>query len=124
MKQEINELQINGITYVRKDSINYNPAMKLDGMSYVICRTYTAGVFAGYLKERKGQEVVLIKARRLWKWVGAASLSQLAQEGVKNKKDSMFPAEVDEVILLQAIEILPCTEAARLNIAEVPIWKV
>lgn len=33
---------------------------------YVIVRTYSAGVFAGFLESRKAREVVLTKARRLW----------------------------------------------------------
>ena len=54
MEQTINELVINGITYVQKGTES-KLADKLEGMEYVIVRTYTAGVFAGYLKSRKGQ---------------------------------------------------------------------
>lgn len=89
---------------------------------YVIVRTYSAGVFAGYIKSRKGQEVVLENARRLWFWSGAASLSQLAMEGVKNPGDCKFPVEIKEVELLQAIEIIPCTEKAKKSIAKVSVW--
>ena len=116
-----NEIEINGEIYVKKDS--YNPAESLDGMKYVICRTYSAGVFAGYLKERNGQEVVLLNARRLWYWSGAASLSQLAEEGVKNPKECKFPQEVKQVELLQAIEILDVSEEAKNSIDSVKIWK-
>ena len=90
---------------------------------YVIVRTYSAGVFAGYLESRNGQEVVLTKARRLWYWSGASSLSQLAMEGVKRPQECKFPCEVDRVELLQAIEILDVTEEARLNIEKVPVWE-
>ena len=89
---------------------------------YCIVRTYSAGVFAGFLRSRKGQEVVLTNARRLWYWSGAASLSQLAMEGVKNPDDCKFPCEVSEVELLQVIEILPCSEKARTSILEVRVW--
>lgn len=89
---------------------------------YVIVRTYSAGVFAGFIKSRKGQEVVLENARRLWYWSGAASLSQLAMEGVKNPGNCKFPVEIKEVELLQAIEIIPCTEKAKKSIAEVSVW--
>lgn len=91
---------------------------------YVIVRTYSAGVFAGWLKSRKGQEVELTDARRLWYWAGAASLSQLANEGVKNPGNCKFPATVPSVILTQAIEILPVSEKAKKIIAEVPEWKM
>lgn len=90
---------------------------------YVIVRTYSAGVFAGYIKSRKGQEVILEKARRLWYWKGAASLSQLAIDGVSSPQECKFPAEVSKVELLQAIEILDVTEKARKSIASVEIWK-
>lgn len=90
---------------------------------YVIVRTYSAGVFAGELESQKGQEVVLLNARRLWYWKGAASLSQLAMEGVKCPAECKFPCEVARVELLQAIEILDVTDAARENIAKVPPWK-
>ncbi len=92
-------------------------------MKYVICRTYSAGVFAGFLESRNGQEVVLRDARRLWYWSGASSLSQLAMEGVKRPLECKFPCTVNRVELLQAIEILDTTEEARKSIEAVPIWK-
>jgi hypothetical protein len=89
---------------------------------YVIARTYSAGVFAGNLKSRKGAEVILNNARRLWYWAGASSLSQLAMEGVKKPKDCKFPCEVTEVILTNVIEILSVTKEAEQNIKAVPLW--
>jgi hypothetical protein len=93
-------------------------------MKYVIVRTYSAGVFAGYLKSRKGKEVVLIAVRRLWYWSGAASLSQLAMEGVKNPNECKFPCEVEEITLTEAIEIISVSKEAEKNIKNVPIWKM
>ena len=89
---------------------------------YVIVRTYSAGVFAGEIVSRNGQEVVLEKARRLWYWQGAASLSQLAVDGTSAPQGCKFPCEVPRVELLQAIEILDVTEKARKSISGVPIW--
>ena len=90
---------------------------------YIICRTYSAGVFAGTLVSRKGQEVTLKQARRLWYWDGAASLSQLAMEGVKKPENCKFPCEVSSVVLLNAIELLPVTKQAKASIAQVKIWQ-
>ncbi len=90
---------------------------------YCIVRTYSAGVFAGELVERSGKEVKMKNARRLWAWAGAASLSQLAMEGTSKPNDCKFPCEVSEVILTEAIEILPVTEAAKKSIKSVKIWK-
>ena len=90
---------------------------------YVIVRTYSAGVFAGELVSRTGREVIMKNARRLWYWSGAASLSQLAVDGVKFPGECKFPVEVPHVELLEAIEILDVSPQARRSIAEVPIWK-
>ena len=89
---------------------------------FVIVRTLSAGVFAGNLESRKGQEVIMRNARRLWYWSGAASLSQLAMEGTKDPKNCKFPCEVDREELLQAIEIIDVSAAAGKSIKEVPIW--
>lgn len=91
-------------------------------MKYVIVRTLSAGVFAGELESRNGQEVVMLNARRLWYWDGAASLSQLAMEGTSKPELCKFPCEVDRVELLQAIEILGVTDKARESIKAVPVW--
>ena len=90
---------------------------------YVICRTYSAGVFAGNLVSRKGQEVVLTGVRRIWFWKGAASLSQLAQEGTSDPNGCKFPQPVDRVELLQSIEILDVTPEAEKSIKGVPVWR-
>lgn len=92
-------------------------------MKYVIIRTVSAGVFAGELESRNGQEVILRNARRIWYWDGAASLSQLAMEGTSKPKKCKFPCEVDRVELLQVIEILDVTDMAKQSIKSVPIWK-
>lgn len=90
---------------------------------YVIVRTYSAGVFAGNLVDRKGQEVVLTNARRLWYWKGAASLSQLAVDGTSDPANCKFPMEVSKIELLNAIEILDVTSQAEKSIKSVAVWK-
>lgn len=90
--------------------------------NYVIVRTYSAGVFAGTLKEKEGKEITLTNARRLWYWAGAASLSELAMSGTKKPKSCKFPVAVEEVTLTEAIEIIAVTEAAQASIEGVPVW--
>jgi hypothetical protein len=90
---------------------------------YVIIRTSSAGVFAGTLIKKEGSEVELHNARRLWYWDGAASLSQLAEEGVSKPNDCKFPKEVAQVILLGVIEILKVSAKAKESIASVKIWE-
>jgi hypothetical protein len=95
----------------------------METKKYVIVRTYSAGVFSGELESRNGQEVIITNARRLWYWKGASSLSELAMKGVAYPDECKFPIAVDRVELMQAIEILDCTESARKSIEEVPEWK-
>lgn len=105
------------------DGVPYAPVTTTSQDGYCIVRTYSAGVFAGYIKERNGKEGVITNARRLWYWSGASSLSQLAMEGVKSPNECKFPCEVPEVTLTEIIEILPCTEEAKKSIADVPVWE-
>lgn len=116
-------IKIDEVEYVRADEISSPKAEKLDGMEYCIVRTYSAGVFAGYVKEREGQEATVLHARRLWYWDGAASLSQLAMEGVSKPENCKFPVEVDEVILTNVVEIIKATEKAKESIDGVEVWK-
>ena len=93
------------------------------GKKYQMVRTYSAGVFAGYIESHKGSEVVMRNARRIWYWAGAASLSQLVMEGTKEPNNCKFPCEVDRVELFNVIEILDITPQAEKSIREVPVWK-
>lgn len=121
MNRKINEIEINGVVYVPKDSASI-PAPYLDGMEYCMVRTYSAGVFAGYVESRNGKEVVLRNARRMWHWAGAASLSQLATDGTSKPDECKFPVAVDKVTLTEAIEIIPITNKAKESIEGVPTW--
>lgn len=87
-----------------------------------VVRTYSAGVFLGEVAERNGKEVLLKNARRLWYWDGAASLSQLANDGVSKPQNCKFPAAVSEILLTEAIEFIPASEAAIASIASVKEW--
>lgn len=122
-KTIINELEVNGEVYVLKGSQD-KPAETLDGMDFVIVRTYSAGVFAGYMKSREGQEAVLVNCIRLWYWSGAASLSQLATDGPKKTNDCKFGVPVSQITVTQAIEVVAVTEKAQKVIQGVKSWEV
>jgi hypothetical protein len=89
-----------------------------------VVRTYSAGVFVGKLESLDGKAAVVSDATRIWRWSGAASLSQLAMEGVKNPSDCKFAIPVTSVLLTEAIEIIPMTDSAIKNIDAVPRWKM
>ncbi len=117
---------VDGIEYIPKSEAKTTKlqlAKPKGKMPYVLVRTYSAGVFVGYLKSRKDKEVVLLNARRIWYWEGASSLSQLAMEGTTKPDKCKFPCEVAEITLTEAIEIIQVTETAKKSIAGVPIWE-
>lgn len=91
---------------------------------YYIIRGDRSGVFFGEIAERNGREVTVRNARRLWYWNGAASLSQLALEGTKRPRDCKFTVTVPSIVVLDAIELIPCTEQAAESIRGVPVWKM
>lgn len=85
---------------------------------YVVVRTYSAGVHAGILQEKKGREARLVSARRIWSWTAASkedgALSAVARIGVG--QGSKIAGPVDSIELTEAIEVLPTTDAARSSI--------
>lgn len=90
-----------------------------------IIRTNRAGVFFGTLADydMATRTSEIHNCRRLWSWSGAASLSQLAVEGVKRPYDCRFTMIVEQMQVMETIEIIPCTEAAITNIEGVEVWK-
>lgn len=90
---------------------------------WYIIRTDKAGVFFGHIKERRGNEATLTDARCLWYWEGAASLMQLAVDGVSKPNRCKFTVVVPELEVLDIIEILPCSDKAVNSIMGVEEWK-
>lgn len=89
----------------------------------VIIRGDRSGVEFGTLVAQNGREVTLRNVRRLWYWDGAASLSQLAKDGTSNPTSCKFTVTVDSITILDAIEIIPCTDKAIKSIGEVKEWR-
>lgn len=91
--------------------------------SKVIIRGDRSGVFFGTLIERNGKEVKIRNCRRLWSWSGANSLSELAVNGTANPDQCRFTVSVKEMEVLDAIEIIPCTDKSIKSIEGVVEWK-
>lgn len=91
-----------------------------------VIRTNRAGVFFGTLADydRTTRTAELHDCRRLWYWSGAASLSQLAVEGVKRPNSCKFTIAVPLIQVEEVIEIIPCTDEAIKNIEGVSVWKI
>jgi hypothetical protein len=89
---------------------------------YVLVRTYSAGVHLGYLESRHDMSVVLHNARRLWFWKGAFSLNEVATDGIKFH-ESRLSAVVPEIVLTQAIEIIPLNADMAKKFQEAKVYK-
>jgi len=85
-------------------------------------RSGSAGVFYGEVVTRKGKEVKLKNARRVWYWAGAATLSELAMKGTSEPENCKFPCAVKEVILTGVDELIPMTAKAVKSLDSVKEW--
>ena len=111
------EINIDGVIYVEKHTQSNRS----------IIRTQNAGVFFAEVEltiPHENGKAKLVNSRRLWFWSGAASLSQLALEGVKKPNECKFPAPLPTQTVFGVIEIIPCTEAACKSIDAVKVWQM
>ena len=94
----------------------------------VIIRSYGAGVFYGTLNEVETVQdkwmVELLNCRRLWRWAGACSLSQLAVEGTKKPEECLFTMTQMSIVVSSVVEISECTDVAIESIENVREWKI
>lgn len=128
MEQKINEIEINGIKYIPKDLVNES-VTNTEGLRAYLVRSYAAGVHFGYIKSIEdtlsGIVVTLINTRRVWSWCGAASLSQMAIDGVNDPDNKCkFSVEIPENKIIDCIEIIPLTKKAFEILKNVPVWKI
>lgn len=90
-----------------------------------IVRCYGAGVFFGEVKEvssdANGLNVRLANARKVWYWDGAAAVEQLSQEGCND--NSKITVAVPELVVANAVQIIPCSDKAIANIEAKKEWK-
>lgn len=121
-----NEICLDGVEYVRKDTMNLAVT---EGLKYCIIRCYRAGVHAGFVVEKKSAvdgvfEVILKKTRRLWKWWSLDStLSGIALHGPIKPMECKFGDELAEIELSDGCECIPCTKIAEDKIRQVPLWR-
>jgi len=119
-------LMIDEVRYVRADCVQ-EKAPSLAGMERCIVRSYGAGVFIGYVSEKKaelnGVNITLLKAKRIHYWSGACSLTQLALDGTKDGGNCRITDAIDSQFIANVIEIIPVTAKASKIIDEVKIWQ-
>lgn len=89
---------------------------------YVVIRTYSAGVHVGILKEYDAttRHAYLLNSRRLWKWEGAFTLSEISLNGIKGGRLSVI---LPEILIGDVIEIICCSWDAEKNLREFPVYQ-
>lgn len=98
---------------------NLNEENPMIGKKCII-RCYASGVHYGTVVAHDGRQVTLENARRLWRWHTGGkdkgvSLSAVAVTGIDAKRSTVEPV-VATIMLLDALEIIPATEAAIASI--------
>jgi hypothetical protein len=105
----MNEIVINGVTYVKKQPVG----------PLSIVRTDSAGVHIGEVVSLEGKKCVLKNARRLWRWRGANTLNEVALTGVLMTEYTRISQIIPhEITLTEAIEVIPVADGVRLE----PVW--
>ena len=98
-------------------SVVYSSKPKEVHMSnFVLVRTFSAGVHFGRLEGKAGKELTLLDARRIWRWRGANTLSELSQSGA-DMEWTKISEPVPSITLTEAIEIIPCSAKAIENLS-------
>ena len=117
------DITIDGVIYAPKSSLK-STVKRGAGEQYCMVRTYSAGVFCGWIDPTKtvdGRNTVK-KAKRIHYWSKAASLSELAKRGTNAPEDCRVPMPVTIVYLENIIETIPMTEKAIKTIEAIPVW--
>ena len=108
--------------FARIEEIKEKEKNQMKKQKYIV-RCDRAGVFYGEIEGRDGREIKMRNVRCIWYWDGAATLLQLAAEGTTNPNNCKFTMTVDSLVVLDAIEIIPCTDRAIKSIEAVKEWK-
>lgn len=78
--------------------------------SIVLVRSRDSGVWIGVLKSQDGDSVKLTDARKIWRWRGANTTSELALRGCS--KECSRVAEPVDVTVLGCCEVIDSNEDA------------
>ena len=90
----------------------------------VLIRSYGSGVHFGTLVSEQfteaGKVVILENSRRIHRWTGACSCSQIATDGISGDRVSVV---VPLIEVVNVIETIPLSEKAIINLENQPVWK-
>lgn len=132
---EVKVISINGVEYVRKDSLNAGTVTdsglvvrEVDGEEqvYVIVRADRAGVHAGWIslhdyRTLEGGAITIYNARMIWDWKGAHTLQEIAANGLGGDLNSKITPARD-IRVLDACSLIPCSVQGKEAIDNVEDW--
>ena len=125
--ENLETITLNNTEYVKAGSIPQKANDSTEGLELVMIRSYGAGVFYGYLADKKaelnGINVVMRRCKRIHWWKDACSLTQLAIDGTTNKETRITDPLPHYHIIANVIEIIPMTKKAFENLEGIPVWK-
>lgn len=96
--------------------------MKKNVQKYIV-RCDRAGVFYGEVAKREGQDVTMRNVRKLWYWDGACAVEELAVNGTCAPGKCKFTVTVEEMTVMNAVQLIPCTDKAVKSLDAVKEWK-
>ena len=96
-------------------------AKETNESAYSIIRCTNSGVFFGKVESLKGQTAKIKEARQIWYWDGAKNVMQIAKDGVNENSQITQSADV---IVTDAIQIVPCSPKAEACLKGAKEWKI
>lgn len=87
-----------------------------------IVRCDRAGVFYGKIEKIDGSTVRMRNVRKVWYWEGACAVEELAVNGTTRPDNCNLTITVESMTVLQAIQIIPCTDKAMKSLDAVKEW--
>ena len=88
----------------------------------VLVRGIQSGVYFGELVSQDKQEVEMKDVRNIWRWEGANTLLDLAENGASKPNSCKFSNKVNSLVLTDVCEIVPCSDKAIEKIEGVAEW--
>lgn len=90
----------------------------------VLIRSYASGVHFGTLTSLEhtlsGTVVTLENSRRIHYWEGACSCTQIALDGIRSGRVALA---LPSIMIINAVEIIPLSDAAIQNLENQPVWQ-
>ena len=117
-------IMIDEVEYIRKDSVT-EQACTLKDLTLCIIRTYSAGVwyaYTDYEAENTFSNVIIKKAKRIYRWGGAFTLSEIALNGIAS--NSKVAQEIAELKINRVLELIPVSAKAKNVIESIKTYEV